>query len=172
MSSPHDHAIFVSRSGMAMCPACMTHFKLNQAALTTTECPFCETTLGVSTRTPRSQHGFTALRRLNRGKSGLMLAALGVSLTLAACEQKSSEVIDPEPISPVMETSTEPGGTASPTSQPTTTPTDMGNAEQDASNDMEASTEVQVKPAKETISLPKYGLPPSMLDDDKLELKP
>jgi hypothetical protein len=168
MSPQPAHAIFVSRSGMAMCPACMTHFKLTQAALTTTECPFCETTLGVSTRAPRAQHGLTALRRLNQGKSGLMLAALGVSLTLAACEQKSPEVMNPEPISPVVDTSTEQGGAAPPTSQPATTPTDMGSAEQDASADMQ----VQVKPATETISLPKYGLPPSMLDDDKPRPKP
>lgn len=137
-SKSSAHVVYVSRSGLAMCPACVTHFRLEEPAHTTTQCPFCETTLGVSVKQPRSLQGLSALTRLNRSKSGMMLAALGVSVTLSACEQKSPEVVEPENVPPVVEIKN--GGSTSPTA-PSSQPVarDMGT-QQDMGADMAADS--------------------------------
>lgn len=142
---------------MAMCPECLTHFQISGTALTTTACPFCETTLGISRTTPREEQGRAALQRLGKSRSGSMLAALGVSLSLAACQQKPADSAQAEPVTPVVEKPSEPASSKPPTLEEPPARVDMGTALEPSADLGEA---VKIAHPKATPPVQEYGAVP------------
>jgi predicted RNA-binding Zn-ribbon protein involved in translation (DUF1610 family) len=76
--------VMVSRSGLTTCPSCMSHITLG-ADLAQTECPFCHTNLVAERRQDGGVFGHNTLQTLKKSKSAMLAAALGASLSMAAC---------------------------------------------------------------------------------------
>lgn len=84
--------IYVSKQGLASCPSCLNHIRLD-ADRDETICPFCEETLQVAARS--SGVGSGAIDFLRNSRSGIVASALaGAGLTLTvACGDP-----DPDPV--------------------------------------------------------------------------
>ncbi len=76
--------VIVSRSGLTTCPSCMSHITLD-ASLAHTECPFCHTNLVAERNQDEGVFGQRVMQVLEGSKSAMLAAALGVSLSMAAC---------------------------------------------------------------------------------------
>jgi predicted RNA-binding Zn-ribbon protein involved in translation (DUF1610 family) len=76
--------VIVSRSGLTTCPSCMSHITID-ANLAQTECPFCHTNLVAERRQDGGVFGHNTLQTLKKSKSAMLAAALGASLSMAAC---------------------------------------------------------------------------------------
>lgn len=83
--------IYVSQNGLASCPGCLNHIRLEPTPGQTV-CPFCGETLHVAARAPEQGQG--ALKSLQKSRSGLVATALagaGLSLTLACTEPEPDD---------------------------------------------------------------------------------
>lgn len=87
--------IYVSKSGFASCPSCLSHIRLD-VERDETVCPFCEEELTIAARAAKP--GFGAMKLLKGSRSGLLAAALagaGLSLTMACGDPDDP---DPDPV--------------------------------------------------------------------------
>lgn len=78
--------IHVSDKGLASCPACLNHIRLDDERGETV-CPFCDETLQIAAR--EQDEGGQALDVLRSSRSGLLASALvgaGLSLTVACAD--------------------------------------------------------------------------------------
>ena len=94
--------VVISRSNLTTCPSCMAHITL-AATPEETSCPFCEANLVMERRQDGGVFGRNAMQSLKKSKSAMLAAALGASLSMAACGNGSPG----EPVAlygaPVME---------------------------------------------------------------------
>lgn len=82
--------VVVSRSGLTTCPSCMAHITAGEA-LEETSCPFCEANLVVERRQDGGVFGRNAMQSLKKSKSAMLAAALGASLSMAACGEHNDD---------------------------------------------------------------------------------
>ena len=81
--------VVVSRSNLTTCPSCMAHITL-ASSLEETSCPFCEANLVTARASEGAVFGRNAMRSLKKSRSAMLAAALGASLSMAACGDNSS----------------------------------------------------------------------------------
>lgn len=81
--------IVVSRSRLTTCPSCLSHITLG-SELEATSCPFCEANLVEERRQDGGIFGQNAMQSLKKSRSAMLAAALGASLSMAACGANNS----------------------------------------------------------------------------------
>ena len=88
MSGQKRKKVVVSRSNLTTCPSCMAHITL-ASSLEETSCPFCQANLVVERRQDDGVFGRNAMQSLKKSRSAMLAAALGASLSMAACGEKN-----------------------------------------------------------------------------------
>ncbi len=167
--------VIVSRSGLTTCPSCMSHITLD-ASLAHTECPFCHTNLVAERSQDEGVFGRNTLQTLKKSKSAMLAAALGASLSMAACGEgdnndnnttKNNSTVQPAYGAPLVDMEAEdmPEDMAQPQPLYGGAATDMGDGKADAGMTQPAYgaplVDMDVEMSDMDFPAPEYGAPPT-----------